>query len=51
MKYEIVCYGKDGAKIASIGTNDLDNVIDHLVPETVKIIVHDGETGKYIMEL
>jgi hypothetical protein len=49
--FEVVCYGKNGAAIAIINTNDIEAAIDNLVPGTVKIIVHDGKTGKYIIEL
>jgi hypothetical protein len=49
-KYEIVCYGSDGAAVAVIETNSIEDAIDSLEPRVVKIIVHDGETGNYITE-
>jgi len=52
-KYEVCCYGKEGSVLSRVATNDLDNVLDkilEMVPQTVKIIVHDGETGNYITE-
>lgn len=51
MKYEIVCYGKDGAAVAVIETNSIEDAIESLEPRVAKIIVHDGETGNYIIDL
>ena len=50
-KYEVSCYGKDGAKIATISCNKIEQAIDIIGPDTVKLIVHDGETGHYVTEL
>lgn len=50
-KYEINCYGKDGAKFATVSTDGtIEEAIDHLPEGTAKILVHDGETGNYITE-